>query len=555
MKNETTRITKRHEKKLTTLINLKRTADGIEENPNETIVNLTEQSLTQYQLDVLKLGLRYGLATRPNQFEVMSVAEDVWDQISRLNLMKEGHYIQDKIKNSLRAFTFSYIDLDLQEFKLGRKKIQILNDITVNFAILKPDKGNGIVVMKRSDYISSVKSLFTNSQKFTKLTSDPTTTNLASLQSYLHTLLKRNEITQTEYEFMRPTAAHFGRAHGIPKIHKQYLSLPTFRPIIDTTNTPHYNVGKFLSRLLNPLTSNEFSLTDSFDAVNSIQNIPKHLFNEGYQFVSFDIQSLFTNVPLNRTIKIILDRIYDQNQIQTTLKKRTLKKLISDCCSKTAFSFGNEIYKQTDGVSMGSSLGPVLANIILTEFEKTVVQELINCGTIKYYKRYVDDTLLLIKPSNIPALLKIFNKFDENLKFTVDKFPEGIVHFLDIKISVDGTDIYRKDTHTGQYTHFSSFEPFQRKTAWIRSLFDRTSKICSSTKLFENQIKIIKSFMSWNGYPKSIRNSLINKLKRKHNCATAPTRPSDENLPKIWIRLPYQGTQGTNLIPERSEGY
>ncbi len=45
----------------------------------------------------------------------------------------------------------------------------------------------------------------------------------------------------------------------------------------------------------------------------------------------------------------------------------------------------------------------------------------------------MDDTLLLIKPSNVLALLKLFNKFDKNLKFTVDIFPEGIVHFLDIK--------------------------------------------------------------------------------------------------------------------------
>ena len=41
---------------------------------------------------------------------------------------------------------------------------------------------------------------------------------------------------------------------------------------------------------------------------------------------------------------------------------------------------------------MGSSLGPVLANIILIEFKRTVISDLINCGTIKYYERYVDDT-------------------------------------------------------------------------------------------------------------------------------------------------------------------
>ena len=58
---------------------------------------------------------------------------------------------------------------------------------------------------------------------------------------------------------MRPKAPQVGRAHGLPKIHKSYNTLPSFRPIIDTTNTPHYGVGKFLTRLLSPLTQNEYS--------------------------------------------------------------------------------------------------------------------------------------------------------------------------------------------------------------------------------------------------------------------------------------------------------
>jgi hypothetical protein len=50
---------------------------------------------------------------------------------------------------------------------------------------------------------------------------------------------------------------------------------------------------------------------------------------------------------------------------------------------------------------MGSLSGPVLANIILTEFGRLIVSELIADGTIKFYKRYVDDILVLIKPSNL----------------------------------------------------------------------------------------------------------------------------------------------------------
>ena len=95
------------------------------------------------------------------------------------------------------------------------------------------------------------------------------------------------------------------------------------------------------------------------------------------------------------------------------------------------------------------SIGPVLANIILTEFERVIVSELISDGVIKFYKRYVDETLALIKPSDISAVLAKLNSFDPNLKFTVDTFPDGLIHFLDIQVSVDGTEIYRKGTHTG----------------------------------------------------------------------------------------------------------
>ena len=49
------------------------------------------------------------------------------------------------------------------------------------------------------------------------------------------------------------------------------------------------------------------------------------------------------------------------------LKKSTLKKLLLDTCTKTAFSFNNQLYEQVDGVSMGGSLGPLLANIIMVE--------------------------------------------------------------------------------------------------------------------------------------------------------------------------------------------
>ena len=217
--------------------------------------------------------------------------------------------------------------------------------------------------------------------------------------------------------------------------------------------------------------------------------------------------------------------------------------MILDSRAKTAFSFNNKLFEQSDGVSMGSALGPVLANIIVSQFEKLIVSELIKSGVITFYRRYVDDTLVLIKPSDIPEILNKFNTFDKNIQFTIDTFPDNVIHFLDILVSSDNTDVYCKSTHTGKYTHFFSFEPFFRKTAWVKSLFHRASKLCSTSQLFENQIRKLKMFMSWNGFPRAVRNLVISKLKNKFSANQSRTNLFDENdtRPKAWVRVPCLG--------------
>ena len=77
--------------------------------------------------------------------------------------------------------------------------------------------------------------------------------------------------------------------------------------------------------MLQPLTINNYTLKDYFDAANKIKYISSEIFEEGYQFVSFDVESLLTNVLLNKTINIILDRIYRQKLLKTNLKVQSCK--------------------------------------------------------------------------------------------------------------------------------------------------------------------------------------------------------------------------------------
>ena len=106
-------------------------------------------------------------------------------------------------------------------------------------------------------------------------------------------------------------------------------------------------------------------MKDCFDATAKTQNIAPQLFDKGYNFALFDVISLFTNVTLNRTVNVILDHVYNENRVNINLTKKTVKKLIKDTCSKTIFTVNKKLYQQY-GVSMGSSLVSLLANIVMS---------------------------------------------------------------------------------------------------------------------------------------------------------------------------------------------
>ena len=294
-------------------------------------------------------------------------------------------------------------------------------------------------------------------------------------------------------------------------------------------------------------------MKDTFQAVDEIKKIDFSSLENGYRLVSFDVVSLFTNVPLRRTINIILNRIYKDKAITTNLKKSTLKKLIHDCCTKTTFSFNEKLYEQIDGVCMGSSLGPVLANIIMTELEKIVLPKLFEEEMIKFYVRYVDDTLVMIKEEKVNEVLKRFNEFDKNLQFTVDTFDDGIVHFLDILVDSQGhTDVYSKPTNTGQYTHFKSYSPWGYKISWARALFNRASRICSNRSLFQAQKTRINKILSWNGFPTYVRKKLLKQFtdtsERERNPQPTGISNVDKEIDSLSLKIPYMGVVGEKLV-------
>ena len=107
----------------------------------------------------------------------------------------------------------------------------------------------------------------------------------------------------------------------------------------------------------------------------------------------------------------------------------------------------------------------VVANIIMTESKRVIVEPLIRSGKINFYIR------LLAKEENIMFIFDKFNSFHKNLKFTIGRFDDNNTHFLDIAIDKSKTDFYYKPTYTGQYSDINSNVPWNYKISWIKSLY------------------------------------------------------------------------------------
>ena len=223
--------------------------------------------------------------------------------------------------------------------------------------------------------------------------------------------------------------------------------------------------------------------------------------------VSFDVKSLFTNVPLDRTISIILKRIYDDNERRISISRNKMKELLLLCTKKDHYTFNGKIYMQVDGVAMGSPLGPVLVDIFMIELEKAILPELTEC--IKYWKRYVDDTLSFVKLGTISYIITKLNSFDNNIQFTFKEEDKGTLPFLDVLIRRKSnsilTTVFRKHTNNDIYLNWNAFAPDTWKRGTLKTLVERAYIVCSTNELLLMELKYLeKVFHETKNYPNHV---------------------------------------------------
>ena len=157
---------------------------------------------------------------------------------------------------------------------------------------------------------------------------------------------------------MYPSGTAPACIYGTPKMHKfsSSNSFPKLHPIV-LSSTFDYNLACFLCNLLSPLVPNDYCCKDTFSFVSQIKNT--NLSRKC--LVSYDVTSLFTNIPLQETIDIAINLIFNHNP-NLNITRKELKKLFLFATSQIHFIFNCKFYNQIDGVAMCSPLTPVLAS-------------------------------------------------------------------------------------------------------------------------------------------------------------------------------------------------
>ena len=343
----------------------------------------------------------------------------------------------------------------------------------------------------------------------------------------------------SDFESIYPCGSQPGKLYGLCKVHKRDLP---FRPVVSMINTAEYKLAKFLDTIIKPHLPTKYMLNST---AGFLEKLKQFWFKPSDILVSFDVVSLFTNVPLNETIHIIADKVYKTKE-KPKFEKEVFIKLM-EMATSGIFMYGEKYFKQTDGVTMGSPLGPTMANFCLSHFENQLLEECDDTNGPSLYARYVDDIFCVFR-SGIPyeSFLNKLNALHPNLKFTMELGNSSLA-FLDTYISLPTDDngtfssrIFRKATHTGLILNFESICPQKWKVGLIQCLIHRAYCISSSWKAFSDEIEILRNMFIKNGYPERIFWSCVKRF-TNNKFSSKPVTTVKEDRIEAMFSIPYIG--------------
>ena len=275
--------------------------------------------------------------------------------------------------------------------------------------------------------------------------------------------------------------------------------------IVSAIGSPTYQLAKFVTSIISPLVGNNSSSVKN--AKHFSEMISSEVVSEQEVMVSFDVQSLFTSVPIDKALEVINRRLTDDGTLEdrSTLTPGQVTMLLGVCLKTTYFIYHQQFYEQAEGAAMGSPVSPVVANIFMEFVEEVAINT--SPSPLRFWKRYVDDTFCFLQKTAVDEVLQHLNSISPTIKFTVEQEKDGRLPFLDALVfrKVDGSieiGVYRKPTHTDHHLSYKSHHPLHVKKSVVRTMIKRARDITTGDHLLDKELRHLKVTLPGNGYPK-----------------------------------------------------
>ena len=508
-------------------------------NSKKVVFNYSNYQLSKREEFLLSLGLDFCLPNfRPSYSQFFLPFETLFNRLRKLSILPDLKKLQGELQHFAQK---SFVNLKTSWLPFFQKEdYNLLKQLSLrpDLVITKPDKGKGTVILNKPDYITKMNTILSDQSKFQYIGSpsfQPIFKVEDRINRFLKSLKDRSIINEYQYSELYSSGSSYGVLYGLPKVHKDGIPL---RPILASYNTPSYKLAKFLVPLLQPFSENEFTLSNSPKFAKDIVTQDLDLY-----MVSLDVVSLFTNVPLQATIQIILDKIFiEPDFIYQGFDREDFEKLLKLAVLDTDFLFDGKHYKQIDGVAMGSPLGPVLANIFMCFLEDTMISQCPSSFRPVFYRRYVDDTFLLFRNKyTAEQFLEFANTIHDNIDFTIEFEDNECLPFLDILITrcnqYFSTSVFRKKTYTGLGSNFYSSCFYNFKINSICTLLHRAFIVSSTWLQFHDEVEVLRQYFLNNCYPKFLFDKYLKRFLKEKFQPSSPV----PTVPKLdfYASLPY----------------
>ena len=150
-------------------------------------------------------------------------------------------------------------------------------------------------------------------------------------------------VTKELAMWLKPSGTTTGKLYGTCKVHKEGYPV---RPIVSMVNTPEYNLAKYLDSLIKPHIPMEYAITSSCGFLRQFKIFEQQ---DDDLCISFDVVSLFTNVPLDFTINLIANELYCKpNHMKPPMPKLSFVELLR-CATGGIFSYQTNLCNKLTG--------------------------------------------------------------------------------------------------------------------------------------------------------------------------------------------------------------